>query len=905
MARSALPMFVFNRGLVSRLGVARVDIKRLALGARQMINWVVRGLGGMNIRPGLGYLGSTLNNSAAKFIEFIFSVTDTALLELTDLALRVWVSDAVVTRPAVTTAITNGTFAASIAGWTDASDAGGVVSWNAGGYMQLVGNGTAAAAMTQAVAVIAPDVSVEHALNIVIARGPVSIRVGTAVGLDDYITDTALGEGSHSLTFTPTGTFYIRVESRLKRLVWVDSIQVASSGAMQVTSPYPASALSLVRHASSGDITFLACSGYQQYKIERRSTRSWSMVKYLADKGPFMVQNITTITMTPSVTSGNGTLTASAAYFKSTNVGGLFRVTHTGRRASVVLTGENQWTTTELLVTGVGTERAITVEIAGTPGWIATIQVQRSVTSASGPWSDVITYAADTTTAYTDGLDNQQYYYRIGIKTGGYTGGTINASISVGVGTTVGICRVTGYTSTTIVAMEILSEFAAVTASDNWAEGTWSSRRGWPSAVAFHEGRLWWAGKDKILGSVSDDFYNFDETTVGDSGPINRSIGSGPVDSFSWLMPLQRLVLGAQGAEFSCRSTSLDEPLTPTNFNLKPSSTQGSAAVGGIKVDASGIYVQRGGIRVYELEIDPASYDYKSKHLSAVIPEIGKPGIVRVAAQRQPETRVHFVRSDGTVAMLTFDVNEEVTCWTEVTTSGLIEDVVVLPSQASVEDDQVYYVVNRTIGGATKRYLEKWALETQCRPNDSGVLTTSRLGDAHLIYAGTPQNIIAGLSHLEGKQVVVWADGADVGYDSSGNLIYTVTGGQITLAVAASNVMVGLPYSATWQSTKLIQMQTQLQSAVGKFKEIVGISFLLADTHAKGLTFGRSFTDMDDMPSIEEGSVVDTTSIYTDYDNEQIVFPGDFSTDERVCLKAMAPRPATVLAAVPEIVLNE
>jgi hypothetical protein len=904
MARSALPMFVFNRGLVSRLGVARVDLKRLAMGARQMKNWVVRGLGAMNIRPGMGYLGTTQSNAAARFLDFVFSTTDTALLELTDLLLRVWVSDAVITRASVATAVTNGTFTTDLTGWTDDDESGGVSAWVTPGYMQLVGNGTAAAVRTQTLTVAGADLNVEHAINIVIARGPVTLRVGSAAGLDDYVTETALGEGSHSLSFTPTGNVFIRLQSTLKRVVWVDSIAIASAGAMQIISPYPAAALGLVRQASSGDVTFLACSGYQQYKIERRATRGWSMVKFMVDNGPFMVRNIGPITMTPSVISGNGTLTASAAYFKSSNVGGLFSHTSTGQRVTASVTAQNTFTNA-IMVTGTGTDRTTTINISGT--FVATVTYQRSFDSATGPWTDVPTgsWTAPIVTPSTDGLNNQTVWYRLGVKTGDFTSGTVELILSVPTGSIRGIARVTAYTSATVVDIEVLTEFGSTAASDNWQEGVWSDRRGWPSAVAFHEGRLWWAGKDKILGSVSDDFANHDETVEGDSGPINRAIGSGPVDSFSWLLPLQRLVLGAQGAEFSCRSTSLDEPLSPTNFNLKPSSTQGSAAVTGIKVDAFGIYVQRGGIRVYQLEIDPSSYDFKSTHLTAVIPEIGKPGIVRSAVQRQPETRVHFVRSDGTVALLQFDVNEQVVCWSEIETDGLIEDVVALPSQAGVEDDQVYYVVKRTINGSTVRYLEKWAYEVDCRPDSNGTLTASKLADSYVTYTGTATTTITGLSHLEGEQVTVWADGQDVGRDSDLALIYTVTGGQITLATAAASVVVGLPYTATWQSTKLLQMQTQLGSAVGKYKTITGLSFLLADTHARGLQFGRNFTDMDDMPSIEEGSTVDEDSITLDYDNEQIIWPGDFSTDERVCLRAIAPRPCTVLAAVPEVTVNE
>jgi hypothetical protein len=89
--------------------------------------------------------------------------------------------------------------------------------------------------------------------------------------------------------------------------------------------------------------------------------------------------------------------------------------------------------------------------------------------------------------------------------------------------------RITAFTSSTIVSAEVLSDLGGTSATDDWAEGEWSDRRGWPSAVALYEGRLWWSAASRgIWGSISDGFESFDEAVEGDSGPINRDVGSGP-----------------------------------------------------------------------------------------------------------------------------------------------------------------------------------------------------------------------------------------------------------------------------------------------------------------------------------------------------------------------------------------
>lgn len=915
MPRQDPVLLAFNRGIVSNLALARTDVKRLAMSAQMQTNWVPRVLGPMTLRPGLEYLSQTKGNKTARHLKFVFSTDDKAIIELTDAVMRVRVSDAIISRTSVTTAVTNGTFPTNFASWTDNDEAGGTSAWISAGLVGFTGNGTAAAIRDQQVTVAGANIGVEHALKITVPRGPLTLRVGSTSGADDYISETDLGTGSHSLAFTPTGDFYIRFLSRLKRIVHLSNCTIEAAGDMEVPTPWAEADLGLIRYSQSGDILFCASGkvsdkiGYQQYKIERRATRSWSCVKYEPEDGPFLVENVTSTTMTPSTLSGNGTLTASTPYFKSTHVGALFSVTSIGQTVSKAMAVLND-ATNSMVVTGTGTDRSFTIVISNLTaiGAGRTVILQRSFDNAV--WTSVSgkSWTADTTEAYTDGLDNQTVYYRLLLSVLGGAG-TTNSSLSIATGTIEGICRVTGFTSTTVVDVEIITDFGSTTASDTWAEGQWSNRRGWPSSVGFYEGRLTWAGKDKAVLSVSDAFYSFDAHTEGDSGPINRSIGSGPVDTINWILPLQRLILGGQGAEHSCRSNSLDEPLTPTNFNIKPASRKGSAAVQAVAVDSNGIYVGRGGFRVYGLDFDASSYDYGSQHLSQLCPKIGSPGITRLDVQVNPDTRAHFVRSDGTVAMLVFDKIENVIAWVEIVSDGadgLIEDVVTLPGDSDQDEDQTYYLVKRTINGATSRALERWATEDEC----TGLDQLCMLADSYVTYTGAATTVITGLSHLEGEQVVVWADGADVGTlddpdTGTTSLIYTVASGQITLAEAASNVVVGLPYRSRFKSAKLANfLQTERGTSLTKQKTIDALGVVAVNLHPKGLKFGTEFDSttnpLNDMPSTELGAVIDPDLIRQEYDDTSFIFPGHWDPDLRLCLQAQAPRPATVLACVME-----
>ena len=1005
----------FNRGIVSPLALARTDLEKTGLAAETMTNWVPRVLGSMMLRPGGKYLGSSYSDAAARYIPFIFSIDDVALIEVTNALVRVWVDDAVITRGSVSTTISNGDFS-SLTNWTDADESGGTSELFASRALKLTGNGSNAAIRRQLVSVSAADGGDEHAVKVIVERGPVNFMIGSFKGGDDYFSETELEAGVHSLAFTPDDDFYIQFKNVNKYSVLVDSCTIESSGAMTITAPWSTTDFDLIRYDQSGDILFIA-STKQQYKIERRTTRSWSVVKYYSTDGPWLDENITETTITPSAISGDITLTATDPIFDQIlHEGALFRISSSGQSVTGSVTAENQFTNT-IRVFGTGSNRIFTITRSGT--WVATVTLQRSLTSTTGPWEDVTTYTTNATITYDDSFDNQTAWYRIGVKTGGFTSGTVALTLSYAIGSVDGIVRLwnsndewttrtsaadndwlgvawspelslfaavsstgvgnrvmtspdgitwtsrtsatdtswravvwspslalfaavsitgasnrvmtssdgitwttrtsaadndwhaiawspslalfaavsdtgagnrvmtstngTAWTSRTSAAdnswraicwspelalfaavsitgtgnrvmtspdgitwtsrtsaadnewraiawspelalfaavsssgtgnrvmtspdgitwtsrtsaadnnwygiawspelsifsavsitgtgnrvmtspdgitwtsrtsaadnswaaicwsselslfatvsytgtgnrvmttygnqtakATVLTELGDVIATDSWAEGAWSNYRDWPSAVAFSEGRLWWSGFNGVWGSVSDDYYNYSDSVEGDSGAIDRTVGSGAVDSINWMMALQRLILGTEGAELVCKSSSFDEPLTPTAFSLRTASTQGSATVSPAALDRTGIYVQRGGTRLMELSIDIRDGEYGSIDLTSLNPEICRPKIVRTAIQRQPDTRIHCVRSDGKVAILVFDSVENVKAWCLYETDGAVEDVAVLPGIEGESEDHVYYHIKRTFPAATT-----WTTRTPSSNNE-------------------------------------------------------------------------------------------------------------------------------------------------------------------------------------------
>ncbi len=902
MAETNAPILAFNRGRISPKALARIDIKRMAFSADEQTNLVPRVLGSMSFRSGWQYLFNTLNNAAAKYLHFVFSTTDIALLEVTASGVRFSVDDAIITRVGVATTIANGTFDTDLTSWTDNDETGATSAFFTGGFLSLVGTLFDAAIRRQQVTVAGGDLNKEHGVTFDIERGPVSIKIGSTSGGTEYITEKELGTGTYSFVFTPTGDFHIELAGRAQARSLVDSVAVDAAGDFTLPSPWAAVDLDNLRFDQSADVLFIACKGFQQRRIDRYdlTSKSWGISLYEPSDGPFRGINVTTITLTPSALTGDITLTASRDFFDSKHDGALFSITSVGQKVTATLTGADQFTDDDSMrVIGVGNTRIFDIDITGT--WVATITLQRSI-DETGAWVDVTTYTTNQDTTHDDGLDNQIAFYRIGIKTGDYTSGTPTVTLENSSGGIKGVARVTGFTSKTVVDAAVLSNLGATTATRDWQEGSWSAFRGFPSANVFYEGRLWWLGKGSFYGSISDAFDSFDEDFEGDAGPINRSIAAGPVDVINWALGLQRLIAGTGGAEVSARSTSFDEPLTPSNFNLKDASTQGSSAVTAVKVDANGIFVQRGGTRVFELNFSFEANDYIPTDLTDIVPEIGEPKIVRMAIQRQPDTRLHCVRSDGTVGLLVREPANEVLCWLDIETrSGdVVEDVVILPGKI---EDAVYYQTKRMVNGAPQRFLEKWALESEAIGG-----TVNKMADAFVAFtngSATPSVPVGTLSHLVRESVVVWADGKCL-KDANGDIAtFTVAddGGVAALtndgsSYAATTGVAGLAYRGRFKSTKLAYA-SQLGTALNQRKRLSHLGMVMANTHAQGVTYGPDFDTLDSLPLIDdEGALVDPDTVHATYDKDMFEWPGGWGTDERMCLEMNAPRPATILGVV-------
>lgn len=894
MPRVNAPLYALNGGEIGPDAINRLDLERLERASQLCENIFPTVVGRMDFRPGFEFIAPSVDNGGdVRLIPFVFDVNEQSILVFTESGMRILAADGYRPREAVGTTIQNGDFS-DFTGWTDVSTGAGSAS-AVDGNLNLAGASGSTAIARQAVTVAAADQGSRHGIDIEVTRGPTTFRIGTTAGGDEVYRDAMLEEGSHSLAFTaPTGvdTIYVQFSNTAARLILVEQAVIAAAGLIQVSHPWNSAQLRSLQYTQSSDVIFVASQGQQQRRIERRDFDSWSIVRYKTFDGPFDIGPDTSITITPGALSGNTTLTASERLFEPEHVGSLIRLTHTSQRVETTFTGADQ-VGESIRVTGVTNARIFNVSIAVDDDWDGTITLEQSI-GAEGNETAFLNFTTTANRSIDDELQNQIVFYRLRVLPGNYTAGSAIGTLSYFGGRASGIARITDYTSPTEVEIEILEPFGDTTGTSTWDFGTWSDLNGWPTSVAFHDGRLWWGREDLVFGSVSDAFNSYDDTTLGDSAPVIRSVGLGSQRGILWLQSLQRFIVGTDVAEVSIRASSFDEPLTASAFVPRDASTRGVAPLAPVKVDTTSIFVQRSRFRVFDLFYSVEANDYTSRDLTELHRNVCRPGVTAMAVQRQPDTRVWFVLSDGTARVLVYEPAEQVVGWCRVTIDGRIEDVISVPSE---DEDAIYIATMRTVNGVPARNIERLALTGV--PN--GLIRQSDMY-IHL------QNVAADaaftqLEHLEGEQVVVWADGQVL---RSMDDMPTVLGGQVPnqRQEMYQNVIIGVPYIGRWQSVKLAY-GAGLGTALTQYKRIDHVGITMLNTAPDGIRMGRDFDNLTRIATRYRNRPLVPGEILSEWDQDASQFNGGWSPDARVHLEMRSPYPVSVSSLVFNMKTND
>ena len=681
--------------------------------------------------------------------------------------------------------------------------------------------------------------------------------------------------------FNVTQTYILEFGDQYFRIHKDGGTVVSSGSPVEVTTPYAHTDLDKLKFTQSADVMYIVHPDFAPRKITRTSHTAWTITEVDFLRGPMGEANTTSTTLVANGRTGSVTITASADVFVSTDVGRLVQL-HEGFAKITAFTSATSVTAT------VQDNAAGRAEL--TPSYTATtISAHEGDPSATG---------LEHNDRYQDTAGQ---FVEQGFKVGqkvvvtGFTSAANNETSAI-------IVRATDDTMLLAPSSDLVDEAAGdsvtiagkLEASTEWALGAFSTATGFPAAVTFYEQRLVFASTTSqpqtLFFSVGGSFEDFAAGTDGDDA-LTYTLGSNQVNIIRYLQAGRVLLVGTSGGEFVVTSSE-DAPLSPTNAVVKRQATYGSADIQPVQVANVTLFVQRAKRKLRELVFDLNTDSYQAPDMTLLAEHITESGIKEMSLQQEPDNVVWCVLENGKFVGMTYRREENVVAWHEHLLGGAFgtdafghaESVATIPGD--LNEDDTYLVVKRTIGGATKRFIEYF------KTFDFGEdVEDAFFVDSGATYSGSAATNITGLDHLEGQTVSILANGA-VHPDK------VVSSGAVTLDFSVTKAHIGLNFTSTLQTMRIDAGGTE-GTAQGKTKRIHEVVLRLFRT--VGVLVGSSETEIDRIPfRSSAGAMTSATPLFTG--DKEIEFRGGFDTDGFIVVQQNQPLPLTIIGIFPRLI---
>lgn len=337
-----------------------------------------------------------------------------------------------------------------------------------------------------------------------------------------------------------------------------------------------------------------------------------------------------------------------------------------------------------------------------------------------------------------------------------------------------GILAFVGASDTTTFVDDNIDPDTADTAPTN--RTIFNATGTYPSTVSYFQQRLAFAQSDNAPQTVwlsqTGNYHNFNVSTpLRDDDGITFTIAAQQVNEIRHMMPLANLVILTSGGEWLMRSA--DGVLTPVSIVMEPQGYRGANEVPPLLIGNTILYIQSKGSIVRDLSYTLESDSYTGNDLTVLATHLfeGKQ-VTSWAFAQAPHSVIWAVLSDGSLSALTYMREHEVWGWSRHDTDGTYESVC---SVSEGSEDAVYFIVNRTIGGVTKRYVER--LHTRVFSDVADAFFV----DSGLSYDGThtgstTMTLSGGTTWLHGENITLTASASTFVAGDVGNAFVLTIG---------------------------------------------------------------------------------------------------------------------------------
>ncbi len=472
----------------------------------------------------------------------------------------------------------------------------------------------------------------------------------------------------------------------------VSSIQ-SLTGQSWLVNTTSASYLEEITFAQQGDLMFICHNTFQTRILERTGLTTFTVSTFNFDTSrdgndifqPYFSFQPLGMTISASGTTGSVTLTTSADYFVSGHVG------------VDLLIGE-----TRCRITGFTSATQVTATVGGT------LRQQLEIDSLK-------TFEGSGTVRVTKALHGLAVGASITFERSGAVGGIANSNIN-GARTITAVpdentFEFTAGSSATATSSAIgggSPRIVTGAATTEFSEQSYSSLRGYPAAVTFHQNRLWFGGTlaqpDGIWGSKSGLFFNFDVADAEDNDALDLTANVGEIFSIRHLVSNRDLQIFTTGAELFI-PTVANKPVTPANAQIRRQTPFGSSFVRPTVFDGATLFIQKTGSALREFLFTDAESAYTSVAVSGLAPHLILDPVQQTSikgALNRSESYAFLINNDGTIAVFYSVRGDQKAGWSLWDTQGFWHSICAV-------HERLFVVCARDDGsGTTKLFLEEF-----------------------------------------------------------------------------------------------------------------------------------------------------------------------------------------------------
>lgn len=325
-----------------------------------------------------------------------------------------------------------------------------------------------------------------------------------------------------------------------------------------------------------------------------------------------------------------------------------------------------------------------------------------------------------------------------------------------------------------------------------------SSNNNYPRTVTYFEQRRCFAGTKNSpqtlwMTKTGTESNMSMPVVTADADAIEVRVATRSANTILHLVPLSSLVLLTSTSELLCTATNV----TQNNISIKPQSYVGASDVQPVIVNNIMLYVSSRGNHIREMGYNWQANGMVTGDLSLRAPHLfdGKK-IIDLAFSASPYPIAWAVSASGELLGLTYIPEESIGGWHVHETDGKFKSCAVVAENG---DDRLYVIVERTVNGLKRQYIECMANMFFDKQEDAFFV------DSGLTYSGIPSNRIRGLEHLEGKTVSILGDGSVFPKQ-------VVKNGVVELDEPCSKIHIGLPYSSVLETLPVL---TEMDSGYG------------------------------------------------------------------------------------------